>query len=52
MLTYYPTLIEAAIEFKVQSRMILADYKKEEYVHDPSHLHVDHSSQYRLAHDT
>ena len=29
MCKYYPTLVEAAIEFKIHSRKIIADYNKQ-----------------------
>jgi hypothetical protein len=43
MMEYYPSLIEAAIEFKIYSREIIAKYKGESYVPSAEDQTVDHS---------
>ena len=32
MLEYYPTLLEASVEFKIYSRQILADFKSKNFI--------------------
>jgi HPt (histidine-containing phosphotransfer) domain-containing protein len=32
MIDYYPSLVEAAIEFKIYSKVIIAKYKKKTYI--------------------
>lgn len=41
---YYPTLVEAAMEFKVYSRKIMAKHQGVEYVWSPDQDQTDHSS--------
>tara|TARA_B110000285_G_C15019193_1_gene560637 strand:- start:641 stop:1012 length:372 start_codon:yes stop_codon:yes gene_type:complete len=43
MLDYYPSLVEAAIEFKVYRRKILCKYRNKKYRPEPSHRECDHS---------
>ena len=42
-LTFYPNLVEAAIEFKVYSRTILAKYSKKQYEPTPEDEQITHS---------
>tara|TARA_B110000285_G_scaffold227015_2_gene287616 strand:- start:90 stop:224 length:135 start_codon:yes stop_codon:yes gene_type:complete len=44
MIDYYPSLVEAAIEFKMHSRIIIAKYKKIEHVPNPDDEKVPHSN--------
>lgn len=54
MFEYYPTLIEAGVEFRIESRKLLGEYKSREinlnitiYI-----LHVDQPYQLDPAHET
>ena len=51
MIEYYPSLIEAAIEFKVESRKIVAKSRHERYVQKKDHEIIAHSKLYRLMKD-
>ena len=51
MLEYYPSFIEAAIEFKVESRKLLAKSRNEKYQFKKEHEVVSHSKLYRLMKD-
>jgi hypothetical protein len=48
MVEYYPTLIEAAIEFQIYSRQQLCKFKKKPYKPQESHFTCLHSKKYRL----
>ena len=41
MIEYYPTLVEAVIEFKKESRQMIATYNKQDYVVLPEHERVE-----------
>ena len=51
MLEYYPSLVEACIEFKVYSRKVIAQSREEEYYSERDHEKCDISSLYRLVKD-
>ena len=48
---YYQCLVEAFIEFKIYSRILIAYYKNEQYTILPEHEIVAHSNQFELAKD-
>lgn len=43
MLEYYPSLVEAAIEFKKYSRKIIAQFKGQNFEMQPEFETIDHS---------
>lgn len=43
MIEYYPSLVEAAIEFKIYSRKIIAKFKGESFEMLPEFETIDHS---------
>ena len=51
MKSYYPTLVEACVEFKVQSRILIASNLNAKYIPDQSDFQVEVSNQYRLIKD-
>jgi hypothetical protein len=51
MKRYYPILIEAVIEFKIYSRQIIAEKKKEKYNMKPEDQTTYHSNQFILKKD-
>jgi hypothetical protein len=44
MLEYYPTLVEAAIEFKLYSKKLIAENNGDEFNPAPEDETTDHSS--------
>lgn len=48
MLDYYPSLVEAAIEFKLYSKKIIAENKGQTFVPTPEDESIVHSNQFRL----
>ena len=51
MWEYYPSLVEAAIEFSVYHRQVLASYYKTTFVVCSEHERAPHSKQFRLEKD-
>jgi HPt (histidine-containing phosphotransfer) domain-containing protein len=51
MMEYYPSLVEAAIEFRIYHRKLIAKSNGERYTVIPDHERCDHSSQFRLLKD-
>lgn len=41
MLEYYPTLVEAVIEFQLESRRMVAERSGLEYIPEPDHEKVE-----------
>ena len=48
MIEYYPSLVEAAIEFKLYSRKIIHKFKGEVYKPLPEHETIDYSKDFKL----
>ena len=48
---YYPTLVEAVIEFRTYSRKLIAEYKGESYEPLPEHETTSVSSKFHLSKD-
>ena len=46
MIDYYPSLIEAAIEFKKYSKLMIANYKKIRYFDNADDDRAPHSCNY------
>jgi len=44
MLDYYPSLVEAAIEFKLYSKKIIAENKGQTFVPSPEDESIQHSN--------
>lgn len=51
MISAYPTLVEAYIEFKIEWRKLIAKNNGKEYAHHPDYETCDHSSNYKLQKD-
>ena len=51
MMEYYPSLVEACIEFKIESRRVIALSREEDYTIEKDHEKCDISSLYRLVKD-
>lgn len=49
MLEYYPTLLEAAVTYRVYSRKVLAEYNKTEYFLEPEHETIPIANNYKIV---
>jgi hypothetical protein len=51
MKRYYPNLVEAAIEFKIHSRQLIAKHNKKKYVPNQNDQTCLHSGEFKLEKD-